>query len=155
MTPEAPQPARGLILLLSPYSPGRNSQIDAGDLQSKIKYLVRTPVENLVIADFEAIGLFNSNLVPQINAVEYHLRSLKLRDIWLITTKVEASGYSAAILQQYLHFQQYTYNLTIDSQSYCVDDWNYKQLSELGERIFRESDYKDEAIAVDITGVLK
>ena len=152
--PQEPQPARGLILLLSPYSQGRNSKIDPGELQNKISYILRTPIENLVKADFEAIELFNSNLVPQIKAVEYHLQERRLRDIWLITTKVEASALSATILEQYLRFQ-YGTQLKVYSQSYCIDDWNYKQLCELGEKIFRESGYKDEAISADITGGTK
>lgn len=152
--PEAPKPAGGLVLLLSPYSPGRNSQIDATTLQNQISYILRTPVEKLVKADFDTIDLSNSNLVPQIKAVEHHFNAGELRDVWLITTKAPGSGFSAGILEKYLRFQ-YADRLHTHSQNYCVDDWNYKQLSELGEKIFRECNYKQESVVVDITGGTK
>ncbi|MBF2063624.1 MAG: hypothetical protein IGS39_04215 [Calothrix sp. C42_A2020_038] len=154
VSPQAPQPAGGLVLLLSPYSPGRNSKIDITTLQNQIAYIQRTPIEKLVEADFEAIDLLKSNLVPQIKAVEHHWNTGELRDVWLITTKVPGSGLSAGILEQYLRFR-YAARLQTHSQSYCVDDWNYKQLCELGEKIFRECHYKQESVVVDITGGTK
>ncbi|WP_051470163.1 hypothetical protein [Fischerella sp. PCC 9605] len=86
------------------------------------------PNEKLSLADFHNINLFNSNLVPQIKAVEYHLLQGNLRDVWLISSEskknVKGSEDTANILEQYLRFQ-YGQRLDIHSQKFIVKDWDY------------------------------
>lgn len=155
---EPVQGAKGLIVLLSPYSPRLESLRDEKQLTPLIEHFLNTPNENLQLADFENIGLFDSNLLPQIKAVEYHLEKGNLRDVWLITTKsydkVKGSEITAQILSKYL-IQQYRQRLEIHSQDLSVEDWNYQKLWSLADKIFCESDYKDEAIVADITGGTK
>jgi hypothetical protein len=150
--------AKGLILLLSPYSPRLESLKDETRLKPLVQHIINTPVEKLQLADFQSIDLFNSNLVPQIKAVEYHIKEGNLRDVWLISSKsydlVKGSEITAQILSQYLSFE-YGQRLEVHTQGYCVEDWNYKRLWEIGDQIFRESDYKDEAVVADITGGTK
>lgn len=150
--------AKGLILLLSPYSPRQASLKDETQLKPLVEYILTTPVEKLQLADFEAIDLFNSNLLPQIKAVEYHVKEGKLRDVWLISSKsydsVKGSEITTQILSQYLIFE-YGQRLEVNTQGYCVEDWNYKKLWQIADNIFRESDYKDEALIADITGGTK
>ncbi|WP_256871753.1 hypothetical protein [Nostoc sp. TCL26-01] len=57
--------AKGLILLLSPYSPRQVSLKDETQLKPLVEYILTTPVEKLQLADFQRIDLFNSNLLPQ------------------------------------------------------------------------------------------
>lgn len=155
---EPVQGAKGLILLLSPYSPRLESLRDEKQLTPLIENFLNTPNENLQLADFENIGLFDSNLLPQIKAVEYHLEKGNLRDVWLISTKsydnVKGSEITAQILSKYL-IQQYRQRLEIHSQDLSVEDWNYQKLWSLADKIFSESDYKDEAVVADITGGTK
>lgn len=150
--------AKGLILLLSPYSPYQASLKDETKLKPLVEYILTTPVEKLQLADFQSIDLFNSNLLPQIKSVEYHLQEGKLRDVWLISSKsydfVKGSEITAQILSQYLIFE-YGQRLEVHAQGYCVEDWNYKKLWQIADNIFHESDYKDEAIVADITGGTK
>ncbi len=155
---EPVQGAKGLIVLLSPYSPRLESLRDQKQLTPLIESFLNTPTEKLQLVDFEKIGLFDSNLLPQIKAVEYHLEKGNLRDVWLINSKsydkVKGSEITAQILSKYL-IQQYGQRLEIHSQDFCVEDWNYHKLWNLADKIFRESDYKDEAIVADITGGTK
>jgi hypothetical protein len=155
---EPPKGAKGLILLLSPYSPRQESLRDEKQLQPLVERIINTSIEKLQLADFEKIGLFNSNLLPQIKAVEYHIEEGNLRDVWLISSqsydRVKGSEIAAKILLQYLNFQ-YRQRLEVHTQGFCVEDWNYKKLWELGDKIFCESSYKEEAIVADITGGTK
>jgi CRISPR-associated protein (Cas_Cas02710) len=155
---EAPRGARGMILLLSPYSPFSPALKDKKLIQPLIDKILDTPVENLAITDFEAIGLFNSNLVPQIKAVEYHFQESRLNDIWLISTKSDdiknGSKTSAKILEKFLNFQ-YKQIFKVHIKGLCVEDWNYAQLRSVSEKIFQDSEYKDNSIVADITGGTK
>lgn len=150
--------AKGLIVLLSPYSPRLQSLKDEKQLKPLVQHIINTPAEKLELADFQNIDLYNSNLLPQIKAVEYHVKEGNLRDVWLISSKsydfVKGSEITAKILSQYLTFE-YGQRLEVHTQDYCVEDWNYKRLWEIGDQIFRESDYKDEAVVADITGGTK
>jgi CRISPR-associated protein (Cas_Cas02710) len=154
ITPKAPEDAKGLILLLSPYSPRNPAIKNPKVLQPEVVNLVSTPLEKLQKADFEAIDLFNSNLVPQIKAVEHHMQNNKLRETWLITTKVKGSELSRIILELYLRFE-YGEKICVHSQNLCIDDLDYRGLSVLGEKIFRESGYTNEVVVADITGGTK
>ncbi|RUR78680.1 hypothetical protein PCC6912_34450 [Chlorogloeopsis fritschii PCC 6912] len=155
---EPPKGAKGLILLLSPYSPRQESLRDEKQLKPLVEHIINTPIEKLQLADFQNIDLFNSNLFPQIKAVEYHIEKGNLRDVWLISSQsydqVKGSEITAQILLHYLSFQ-YGQRLEVHSQGFCVEDWNYKKLWDLADKIFRESDYKDEAVVADITGGTK
>ncbi|NJL64356.1 MAG: hypothetical protein HC903_24215 [Methylacidiphilales bacterium] len=156
--PKSPKAAKGLMLLLSPYSP-RNPAIKSEKVIAPlIETIIDTQVENLQEADFDAIDLFNSNLVPQIKAVEYHMNADKLRDVWLITSKnhgnVKGSETSADILNKYLRFK-YGKFLKVYYDNLSVKDLDYNALSALGEKIFQESGYTNEFIVADITGGTK
>ena len=155
---EAVEGAKGLIVLLSPYSPRLQSLRDEKQLTPLIEKFFNTPNEKLQLVDFENIGLFDSNLLPQIKAVEYHLEKGNLRDVWLISSKsydkVKGSEITAQIFSKYL-IQQYGQRLEIHSHDFCVEDWNYQKLWNLADKIFQESDYKDEAVVADITGGTK
>lgn len=156
---EPPHGAKGLILLLSPYSPRNPALQDLQKIKPLIEYLIATPIVNLETADFDKIGLFNSNLCPQIKAVEYHFQQGKLQEVWLISSEsydtVKGSESTAQILQQYLRFH-YGQKLNVHwNESLSSKDYEYKKLWQIGEDIFRQSGYKDEVLVADITGGTK
>lgn len=154
---QPPEAAKGLILLLSPYTV-RNLDITSQQLKRQIEYIRRTPYERLKITDFDKINIGHSNLLPQIKAVEYHLQQGKLRDVWLISTasydNVKGSVETAQILEKYLRCK-YGQRLDVYSRGLIVKDWDYRRLWQLGEQIFQNSDLQEEAIVVDITGGTK
>ncbi|ARV60600.1 hypothetical protein BZZ01_20015 [Nostocales cyanobacterium HT-58-2] len=158
ITKKSPKAAKGLILLLSPYSPQSMALKDEQKLKPLITKILTMPHDTLSEADFNDIDLFNSNLLPQIKAVEYHWEQSTLDDVWLISSEsyenVRGSEETAQILEKYLRFH-YGKVLNIHSQGLVVKDWDYKTLWQLGEDIFRRSDYKEQAIVVDITGGTK
>jgi hypothetical protein len=82
VTKEAPRPARGLILLLSPFDPRRTELKDSTHLQPLLDRITDSSAPT--DADFAAINLLGSNLLPQIKAVDYHCQQGKLRDLSLI-----------------------------------------------------------------------
>ena len=160
---EPPTGVRGLILLLSPYSPRKPELKNESTIAPLIELVINTEIEKLTQDDFDQLDLFNSNLFPQIKAVEFHAKQGKLRDIWMISTKsyntkegkqVKGSEDSAQILSQYLRFQ-YGKNFDINWQGLSVKDYDYQGLWRLAEQIFRESAYKDDVIVADITGGTK
>jgi len=157
-TKEQPAPASGLILLLSPYDPRDVSLRDEQKLSPLIEHIKNTPSDGLAETDFEKINLLNSNLRPQIKAVEYHLQQGKLRDVWLITSQsydaVKGSEDAALILEKYLRFK-YGDRPEIYRQGLSAKEWDYRGLWQLGEKIFRESAYKEETLLADITGGTK
>jgi CRISPR-associated protein (Cas_Cas02710) len=148
---EPPQAAKGLILLLSPYSPRNEALKKSIELTLLINQVIAT--SNPEMADFEQIGLLDSNLVPQIKAVKYHLEQGKLRDIWLITT--EDSQAAAAILEKYLYYQHEQSRFDIHRNHRLIQNWEYNSLWQLGEQIFREAGYRDDVLIADITGGTK
>ena len=148
---EPPQAAKGLILLLSPYSPRNEALRKSVGLTLLINQVIAT--SNPEMADFEQIGLLDSNLVPQIKAVKYHLEQGKLRDIWLITT--EDSQTAAAILEKYLYYQHGQSRFDIHRNHRVIQNWEYNSLWQLGEQIFREAGYRDDVLIADITGGTK
>ncbi|MDJ0597493.1 MAG: hypothetical protein QNJ37_01405 [Crocosphaera sp.] len=161
---QSPKFAKGLILLLSPYSP-RNSLLSFDKVETKINYICQTSLNKLSEDDFQEINLLNSNLLTQIKAIEYHLEGGTLRDIWLINTpsieelNIKGSQTTAIILETYLRFK-YGNKLEIHRQEFgnqklLVDDSDYEKLYEIVDYIFKESGYKDEVIVADITGGTK
>ncbi|MEG4939003.1 hypothetical protein [Microcoleus sp. F4-D5] len=161
---EAPTGAKGLILLLSRYSPHNQALKNPETIAPLIDAVINGEIGKLTQADFDRLDLLNSNLFPQIKAVEFHEKQGKLRDIWLISTesyetdkgkvKVKGSEDSALILSQYLRFL-YGKTLDINSEGLSVRDYDYQGLWRLAEKIFRDSGYKDEVIVADITGGTK
>ncbi len=160
---EAPRGAKGLILLLSPYSPRKVELKNQETIAPLIEAVINAPIDKLTQEDFERLDLLNSNLFPQIKAVDFHEKQGKLRDIWLLSTqsyetkegqKVKGSEDSALILSQYLRFL-YGKRLDINWQGLSVRDYDYQGLWRLAEQIFRDSGYKDEVIVADITGGTK
>ena len=151
---EAPRPARGLILLLSPYAVRGNTALTPTELEPHLAHLLATPhpTDN----DFTNIGLLSSNLLPQIRAIDYHLSTGKLQEVWLIATasysSVEGSAPAATILQKYLQHQHGDKAPHIHQQQSPIKEYDYISLWQLAETIFRDSAYKDEVLVADITG---
>lgn len=170
---EPPNPSKGLILLLSPYSTfDVELKCNRTQLQQAMQHICDTDSAQLTDADFDTIGLQNSNLQPQIKAIQYHLAPGVLRDVWLLTTqsyddeqmsgeiteyrRVDGSDTAAMILKKYLERQPDTVRYTIHSGSdFSVKEWDYSQIWQLAEQIFRTSGYKNEVMIADITGGTK
>ncbi len=161
---QSPELAKGLILLLSPYSP-RNSLLSSEQVETKINHICETSPNNLTEDDFHEINLFNSNLLTQIKAIEYHLEGGKLKEVWLITTpsikelNIKGSQITALILETYLKFK-YGNQLEIHRQYFSdqklsVEDGNYEKLYEIVDYIFKKSGYQDDVLIADITGGTK
>ncbi|MEA5537322.1 hypothetical protein [Crocosphaera sp. XPORK-15E] len=158
-----PEAAPGLILLLSPYS-SRNPLLKSPEkLNHLLNKICQTFVKDLTEADFLAIDLSNSNLWPQIKAVDYHLSQGKLKEVWLISTptinEIQGSDTTAKILETYLKFK-YGNQLQIHFQGFkgqtlLVEDGDYGKLYQIINYIFQQSDYKDDVIIADITGGTK
>jgi CRISPR-associated protein (Cas_Cas02710) len=159
-TKKAPSPARGLILLISPYSPFKPELKDPDRLGSMLDTITGKAMSELTLEDFEQIGICNSNLKPQIEAVKFHAEQGALRDVWLICSETYESGKklvkgsepAAKLLQQYLSFK---YGQQIHVHCQIVNDHNYEGLWKLVEDIFRNSGIKDEALVADVTGGTK
>lgn len=162
---QSPQAARGLILLLSPYSPTNPLIKTPEKLNPLIDKICQTSWRDLTQDDFNAIDLSNSNLIPQLKAVEYHLSEGKLKKVWLISTltrnemKIQGSDTTAIILETYLKFK-YGNQLEIHGQEFkgqqlLVEDGDYGKVYQIVDSIFKQSDYKDEVIIADITGGTK
>ncbi len=151
-----PQGARGLILLLSRYFAGRvdDKEIPKDKIESGIKNLLGKSIDQLTKADFSAINLQNSNLEPQIKAVDYHLEAGTLQEVWFVGSK--DSEETARILQKYLQFQ-YGTRITVhfDPSEFLADDWDYAKFTQITEDIFQQSDIRDRSILVDVTGGTK
>ncbi len=155
ITKEPPRPAKGLLLLLSSYDPRIASLKNPAVLQPLIEHIINVaaPTE----ADFAAINLLGSNLLPQIRAVDYHAQGGKLRDIWCIATEtyetIKGSDVAAAILEKYLRLQYGTQQFDIHrSPDLTVREYDYAKLWHIVEAVFRQSGYKDDMLLADITG---
>lgn len=156
---EPPLPAKGLILLLSPYSPREPELKNPQVLNPLIQKIRETSISDFTWDDFAKIDLLNSNLRPQIEAVKFHADSGKLKEVWLLSSQEskinQGSEITAEILAKYLQFQ-YGQKLVINSgQDYTVEDWNYIKLWQIVQKVFQESGYKDDVIVADITGGTK
>ena len=170
---QPPKPVPGLILLLSPYS-SQNPLLKSSDiLIPLVNRICQTPFQELTQADFDALDLLKSNLVPQIKAIEYHLKGKRLEKVWLISTQtyevknqktgnpevIKGSEKTAILLEKYLTFK-YGNQLKIYHQEFrgvnlSVKDGNYGELYQVINTIFQQSDYKNEVIIADITGGTK
>ncbi|UBF24352.1 hypothetical protein K9N68_21935 [Kovacikia minuta CCNUW1] len=155
ITKEQPCPAKGLLLLLSAYDPRTANLKNPKVLQPLVEQILHT--DTLTEADFAAINLLGSNLLPQIRAVEYHVQRGKLRDVWFIATEtydtVKGSDVAAAILEKYLRFQYGIQRFDIHrSPELTVREYDYVRLCRIVENVFRHSGYRDEMILADITG---
>jgi len=155
---EPPPAAKGLILVLSPYDPRDPSLKEASKLTPLLERIKAARSEDLAEADFQAIKLFDSNLRPQIRAVEFHVGKGSLRDVWLITSQssgaMKGSEDAALILERYLLWK-YARLLTVHRDGLSAPEWDYKALWDLAEHVFRSGGYKDEMILADITGGTK
>jgi len=155
ITKEPPHPAKGLLLLLSSYNPRSASLNNPAVLDPLIERILHAdaPTE----ADFAAINLLGSNLLPQIRAVDYHAQGGKLRDVWCLATEtyetVKGSDVAAAILEKYLRLQYGTQQFDLHrSPELTVREYDYARLWHIVENVFRQSGYKDDMLLADITG---
>jgi len=153
---QTPPAATGLILLLSPYDPRSADLKDPSTLRRLLDKIMTHPPEDLGEQDFAAINLFESNLRPQIKAVEFHSGSL--RDVWLIASQTTAntrgSEDAAQLLEKYLRFK-YPAQFKVHREGLSAPEWDYKCLWEIAEKVFRRSPYKEEVIVADVTGGTK
>lgn len=156
---QPPAGARGLILLLSPYSPQRSDLKNPQKLQPLVDFLLDMPVGAMKEDNFKDVDLFNSNLVPQIKAVEYHIYHKQLRNVWLIASQTENSKLAARILKKYLEFL-YSSKPNIMLEIHCgqrfeVVEHDYAGLYWLANHIFQTCGYRDDVIVADVTGGTK
>jgi hypothetical protein len=148
LTKETPEPARGLILLVSPYSP-RSQHLSPDEVTAGIeKIMISTVITN---ADFDAINFDASNQQPQLRAVEYHVQAGTLQEIWLLSSPDSAA--TMQLLMRYLS-SKYGNQIKIHCKS-PIMEYDYEQLFQVSDQIFRESPYKEELLVADITGGTK
>jgi len=151
-----PQSARGLILLLSRYYAGKidGKDIPKDEIETGIRNLLDNSIDQLTEADFSAIKLQNSNLEPQIKAVDYHVKANTLQEVWLVGSM--DSKQTAEILQKYLQFH-YGAKIIVhfDPNKFLADDWDYAKFTQITEDIFKQADFRDRSILVDVTGGTK
>lgn len=153
-----PKPAKGLILLMSPYNPRAQTAPQRIAILEKIIPLIEA--ERLTKAQLEDINFFQSNIVPQINAIAYHMAQGQLRDIWLICTTSEnnptGSRTSASLLQKYMDLNYPGAPIKIhEGPQFTVHEQDYEDLWRTTEKIFRTSGYREDVIIADVTGGTK
>jgi hypothetical protein len=154
LTKEAPQPAKGLIVLLGPYNPNQSNLKDPKILQPLIEQFLKTPCPDET--DFATINLLHSNLQPQIEAIQYHHHKGTLREIWLISSDHENSQQATRILFKYLQACYGTERLDIHQGSnYTAPAHDYATLLKVVDQIFHNAGYKDEKLIADVTGGTK
>jgi hypothetical protein len=155
---EPPPAARGLILLLSPYDPRSPHLRDPATLRPLLNRIMTQPQQGLGEQDFAAINLFESNLRPQIKAVEFHSRQRSLQDVWLIASQTTAntrgSEDAAQLLEMYLRFK-YPAQFNVHREGLSAPEWDYKRLWQIAETVFRHSPHKEELVVADVTGGTK
>ncbi|MGI0493515.1 hypothetical protein ACN4EG_17165 [Alkalinema pantanalense CENA528] len=148
LTKEIPQPAKGLILLVSPYSP-RSQTPAATTIAAGIEKIMTSPTVNQT--DFEAINFSQSNQQPQLNAIDYHYTAGTLQEVWLLSSPDSAP--TAQLLQRYLDWK-YQHTITIHRKP-PIFEYDYEQIFQVTNQIFRESPFKEELLIADITGGTK
>ncbi|MGH2732591.1 MAG: hypothetical protein ACRDJG_06600 [Actinomycetota bacterium] len=148
-TAQAPERARGLILLLGPYRADAGSE----ELGVAMERVLAPGAEAVGEEDFRKIGLFTSNLRPQVEALAYHSTGGVLRDVWLIS----GSEKSTIILERYIRLRHPTVvvHTEIEGDSLAVEAWNYTEVWRKAEMVFRESPYRSRVMLADVTGGTK
>lgn len=159
-TPQPVDPCPGLILLISTYSP-RKKELTEEMLDPLKDKIIKKESSDLTQDDFDNINLLNSNLAPQIAAIDFHRQNNILKHLWLINTKTNenktGSTEAVTILQKYLEFK-YLGQIKIHSEGLTVSDNNYFELYNTVDRIFQDKSkhyFADEFIIADITGGTK
>jgi hypothetical protein len=143
-----PQPAKSLILLVSTYSP-RTQQVSADQAVVGIQQILAKG--ELQREDFEAINFFSSNQTPQLQAIEYHHNAGSLREIWLLCSP--DSELTLKLLKRYVGWK-YGDAIEVNSKP-PVAEYDYEQVFQTCDQIFRQSNYKEEVMIADITGGTK
>ncbi|MCM1983751.1 intracellular growth attenuator family protein [Lyngbya confervoides] len=139
----SPKPAKGLILLLSPY---RVKGVE--NLEEKVKFLA-TPGAAVQASDFDAISIQASNLYPQLCAITYHQKTL--REVWLICS--DQSFQTGFLLKEYIRVVYGSETISVNHRSeYIVNPYFDDQLFRVAEDIFATTDIKSRAMIADITG---
>lgn len=146
LTKVAPRPAESLILCVSDYSPRRQS-LNEEMVQKQIEFLIAHP--NPDESDFKKINFFQSNLLPQIKAIEYHVGTLQ--ELWLLPT--EESIRSAQLLAKFVRWRFGDKpNIQIENP---IPEYDYETLCKVSDRIFAKSKFKEDCILADITSGTK
>jgi hypothetical protein len=141
----SPAPAKGLILLISPY----RTRVQGEDFNQQFK-LLSTPNQATKESDFTLLDLEQSNLKPQLRAIAYHHKTLQ--EVWLICS--EQSFAAGNLLREYVRVV-YGERITVHHhESYTVNPYFDDQLCRVAENIFASSDIKPRAMIADITGGL-
>ena len=155
---DRPAKARGMILLISPFDPRDRDLAKSTTFKEALTKVLEREADQLTDGDFNAINFLNSNLAPQVKAVEYHMQQDGLKELWLIATRsvtdtggnvAKGSEEAATILTNYL---KKVFPSLIVHPPAEVNDWDYKGIWEAVETIYRTADYKDELLIADITG---
>lgn len=148
LTKEQPQPASGLVLLISAYS-ARDRSLSPDQISNGIHAILADT--HLSQAEFEAINFFHSNLQPQLEAIAFHLQANTLQEIWLLPT--HKSLEAADLLRVFVRWK-YGDRLRIHCES-PLPEYDYESLFRVIDRIFERAPYKADAIVADITGGTK
>lgn len=163
---EPPRPAKGLILLVSPFHARHPEVEDPETAHVMISSLLERSVDTLTSLDFEAVHLFSSNLQPLVEAIAFHMTSGALQEVWLITTEtefIEADGKkrcvrgsddAGALLERYLRFK-YGPRPLVRRDGFVIKSWDYGSVWKKAEEIFSTSGYKANALLADVTGGTK
>ncbi len=160
---QRPQGAKGLIILLSPFS-SFSKELDKETISQNTKAILNSPIEGLTKETFQQLDLQHSNLRPALEAVAYHFKTGELRDVWLFTTPDETfkgnedkevyrqgSFEAGKLLEAYLKVT-YTGKLHIHLEGFCIPSRDYEGLFIKAEEIFNNSGFKDKVMIADITG---
>ena len=155
---KAPQPARGLILLISPLGYPRQKEppfLAQQDISNKINQVILEDDAAKCKRVLEELELQNSNLATRLKAIEYHMSSGTLRDVWLISTKdipaLKKSGShkTARLLYKYIKICHPGIHPHLQEP---VDPIDCVSLGREINDIFRSPGWQRESILVDITG---
>lgn len=166
---ERPRGAKGLILLLSPFSPRNKSLQDPQLMLPLLESILQKDPSQLNEADFTNVDVAHSNLRPLIDAVAFHADKEKtLREVWLITSESEVaesggttlrgpgSERAGDLLERYLCFK---FGPRVDvhrkgpkGENLCVKPWDYGAVCQIAESIFRYSGNTEDVVLGDVTG---
>ncbi len=157
---QRPQGAKGLIILLSPFS-SSSKELGKETISQNTKAILNSSMENLTEEMFQQLDLQHSNLRPALEAVAYHFETGELRDVWLFTTPDETfkgkevyrqgSFETGRLLESYLKVT-YTGKLHTHLEGFCIPSRDYEGLFIKAEEIFNSSGFKDKVMIADITG---
>jgi hypothetical protein len=154
-----PEPKAGLIIMVSTVntSPMHRNEITQNDIDCLVKTINQTDLKKLTPEDFS--DLTKTNLLPPLQALEFHYKSNELRECWLIATKDEdgiGSHDVPPVLEKWFRTLYPDCQITFNhGAEYCVGPRDYNALWKLVNRIFANSVYKSRKVIADVTSGTK